>query len=169
MLRAGSPPIRTMPPRFLLPHLPSRRLLSFSIVVVLTFAACWAQAQEQARPRIGLVLAGGGAKGVAHIGVLKVLDELNVPVDYVVGTSMGSILAGAYASGLTGAELERRVRAAERVCAPVEHPADRHPAAPRRRGEIRCAAGGTGGGPPRRLGFPDARRVFECVDQGGPR
>jgi NTE family protein len=102
-----------MPPRFLLPHRPSRRLLSFSVVVVLTFAACWAHAQEQARPRIGLVLAGGGAKGVAHVGVLKVLDELNVPVDYVVGTSMGSIVAGAYASGLTGAELERRVRAAD--------------------------------------------------------
>jgi NTE family protein len=66
-----------------------------------------------ARPRIGLVLAGGGAKGVAHVGVLKVLDELNVPVDFVVGTSMGAIVAGAYATGLTGAEMERRLRVAD--------------------------------------------------------
>ncbi|MGL6108860.1 MAG: patatin-like phospholipase family protein [Rubrivivax sp.] len=52
-----------------------------------------------ARPRIGLVLSGGGARGAAHIGVLKVLEELRVPVDVIAGTSMGSIVGGAYASG----------------------------------------------------------------------
>ncbi|HUJ19242.1 MAG TPA: patatin-like phospholipase family protein [Nitrospirota bacterium] len=51
------------------------------------------------RPRIGLVLSGGGARGAAHIGVLKVLEELRVPVDYIAGTSMGSIVGGSYASG----------------------------------------------------------------------
>jgi NTE family protein len=102
-----------MPRRFLRSRLPGCRLLSLSAALVLILTACWAHAQQQARPRIGLVLAGGGAKGVAHIGVLKVLDEMNVPVHYVVGTSMGSIVAGGYAVGLTGAELERRVRASD--------------------------------------------------------
>jgi NTE family protein len=62
-----------------------------------------------ARPRIGLVLAGGGAKGSAHIGVLKVLEELRIPIHAVSGTSMGSLVGGAFASGLTPEELERRV------------------------------------------------------------
>ncbi len=53
------------------------------------------------RPRIGLVLSGGGARGAAHIGVLKVLEELRVPIDLIAGTSMGSIVGGAYASGQT--------------------------------------------------------------------
>jgi NTE family protein len=51
------------------------------------------------RPRIGLVLSGGGARGAAHIGVLKVLEEMRVPVDFIAGTSMGSIVGGSYASG----------------------------------------------------------------------
>jgi len=60
------------------------------------------RAEEQPkRLRIGLVLSGGGARGAAHIGVLKVLDEMRVPVDYIVGTSMGSIVGGSYASGNT--------------------------------------------------------------------
>lgn len=58
------------------------------------------------RPRIGLVLSGGGARGLAHIGVLKVLEELRVPVDLVVGTSMGAVVGGAYASGRSTAELQ---------------------------------------------------------------
>ncbi len=53
------------------------------------------------RPRIGLVLSGGGARGAAHIGVLKVLEEMRIPVDYITGTSMGSIVGGSYASGNT--------------------------------------------------------------------
>ncbi len=58
------------------------------------------------RPRIGLVLAGGGAKGGAHIGVLKVLEQLKVPVDCIAGTSMGALVGGGYASGIPAAELE---------------------------------------------------------------
>ena len=57
------------------------------------------------RPRIGLVLSGGGARGAAHIGVLEVLEELRVPVDVVSGTSMGSIVGGLYAAGLSPEEL----------------------------------------------------------------
>ena len=61
------------------------------------------------RPRVGLVLGGGGAMGAAHIGVIKVLEELHVPVDCIAGTSMGALIGGAYASGMRGDELERFV------------------------------------------------------------
>jgi NTE family protein len=59
------------------------------------------------RPRIGLALSGGGARGAAHIGVLKVLDELRVPVDCIAGTSMGAVIGGSFASGTTPAEMEK--------------------------------------------------------------
>jgi NTE family protein len=62
---------------------------------------------EAKRPRIALVLSGGGARGLAHIGVLRVLKELHVPVDMVVGTSMGAVVGGAYAAGRTVEELDR--------------------------------------------------------------
>ena len=61
---------------------------------------------SQARPRIGLVLGGGGARGAAHIGVLRELERLRVPVDAIAGTSMGAIIGGLYAAGLTPQELE---------------------------------------------------------------
>ncbi len=59
------------------------------------------------RPKLALVLSGGGARGAAHIGVLKVLEELHVPVDLVTGTSMGSIIGGLYATGWTPQEMEK--------------------------------------------------------------
>ena len=59
-----------------------------------------------ARPRVGLVLAGGGAKGGAHVGVIKVLEELRVPVDCIAGTSMGALVGGGYAAGLPPTEME---------------------------------------------------------------
>ncbi len=58
------------------------------------------------RPRIGLALSGGGARGAAHIGVIRELERLRIPIDYVAGTSMGAIVGGLYASGLTTDELE---------------------------------------------------------------
>lgn len=61
------------------------------------------------RPKIGLVLSGGGAKGMAHIGALKVLEEAGIKPDYITGTSMGSIVAGLYAIGYTPAEIEEIV------------------------------------------------------------
>ena len=62
---------------------------------------------EPGRPRIGLVLSGGGARGAAHIGVLKVLEENRVPVDAIAGTSMGAVVGGLYASGLNAEDIER--------------------------------------------------------------
>lgn len=60
-------------------------------------------------PRIGLSLSGGGAKGFAHIGTLKILDSLGIKVDYISGTSMGAIVGGLYASGYSGKEIEKIV------------------------------------------------------------
>ena len=62
------------------------------------------------KPRVALVLSGGGARGLAHIGVLRALRELHVPVDIVVGTSMGSVIGGAYAAGRSVEELESIAR-----------------------------------------------------------
>jgi NTE family protein len=62
------------------------------------------------RPKVGVVLSGGGAKGMAHIGALKVLEKAGVPVDYVVGTSMGSIIGGLYAIGYTAQQMDSLVR-----------------------------------------------------------
>ena len=56
-------------------------------------------------PRTGLVLSGGGARGLAHVGVLRVLEEMRIPVDVIAGTSMGAIVGGLYASGMTAAAL----------------------------------------------------------------
>jgi len=70
-------------------------------------------AGSKATPRIGLVLSGGGARGLAHVGVLKVLEDLRVPVHCVTGTSMGAIVGGAYAAGGTAEGLEGFVRNAD--------------------------------------------------------
>lgn len=64
-------------------------------------------AEYPARPRVGLVLSGGGARGAAHIGVLKALDRLHIPVDAIAGTSMGAVVGGLYASGMTGEQIEK--------------------------------------------------------------
>jgi NTE family protein len=61
---------------------------------------------QNKRPKVGLVLSGGGAKGLAHIGVLKVIDSLGIKVDYIAGTSMGAIVGGLYASGYNANQLE---------------------------------------------------------------
>jgi NTE family protein len=82
-----------------------RKLLAVLLLVVGTLA----HAAE--RPRIALVLSGGGARGLAHVGVLKVLEEMRVPVDAIAGTSMGAIVGGLYASGMDAATLQREVLA----------------------------------------------------------
>src|SRR5262245_10213684 len=74
-------------------------------------AAQEAPANATPRPSVALVLAGGGAKGAAHIGVLRVLDELHVPVDCVVGTSMGALVGATFATGMRPEEIESRVLA----------------------------------------------------------
>jgi NTE family protein len=93
-----------------------RARLSLAAALALLGPLCGAAAQDAraaatSRPRIGLVLAGGGAKGAAHIGVLRILDELRVPVDCVVGTSMGALVGAAFATGMRPAEIERQVLA----------------------------------------------------------
>jgi NTE family protein len=66
-------------------------------------------AQAADRPRVGLVLGGGGARGAAHIGVLEVLERLRVPVDCVAGTSMGALIAGAWAAGIAPAQMRQEM------------------------------------------------------------
>jgi NTE family protein len=68
---------------------------------------------DTVRPKIGLVLGGGGARGAAHIGVLEVLEEMKIPVDCIAGTSMGALIAGAYASGLTPAMMRKAMADAD--------------------------------------------------------
>jgi len=65
--------------------------------------------QGSARPRIGLVLGGGGAKGAAHVGVITLLEDMRIPVDCVIGTSMGALVGGTYAAGMTAAEVEQAI------------------------------------------------------------
>jgi NTE family protein len=87
-------------------------------VCALLLGSAWtASAQEPApspsppkRPRVGLALGGGGARGMAHIGVIRALEELHIPIDYVVGTSMGSIVGGLYACGFTPDEMEALIK-----------------------------------------------------------
>ena len=73
----------------------------------LLFLAFVTIVSAQDRPKIALVLSGGGARGGAHVGVLKVLEENNIPIDMIVGTSMGSFVGGLYASGKTPQEIEK--------------------------------------------------------------
>lgn len=101
------------------PSLALRRRLARRLaptLALLTLAACAAQAApppEPARPRIGLALSGGGARGFAHVGVLRVLESLHVPVDCIAGTSAGAAVGAAYAMGLTPDEIEQRLRSAD--------------------------------------------------------
>jgi len=71
----------------------------------------WAAAAE--RPRVGLVLSGGGARGAAHVGVLKVLEAERIPIDAIAGTSMGAVVGGLYASGLSANEIATLVESTE--------------------------------------------------------
>lgn len=76
--------------------------------LLLTLQICLGQdkASIEKKPKIGLVLSGGGAKGLAHIGVLKVIDSLGIKIDYIGGTSMGAIIGGLYASGYSAKQLD---------------------------------------------------------------
>lgn len=76
------------------------------LLCLLFFGTITAQEDNEDRPKIGVVLSGGGAKGLAHIGVLKVLEEAGIKVDYIGGTSMGAIVGGLYAAGHSAQELD---------------------------------------------------------------
>lgn len=81
-----------------------RRLLLCLLLSLTSLALC---AAEAARPKVGLVLSGGAARGLAHIGVLKALEEQGVKIDAIAGTSMGAVIGGLYASGYKIDELEK--------------------------------------------------------------
>jgi len=85
---------------------PARAAAGFALALA-TGIALAQGAPGISHPRIGLALSGGGARGAAHVGVLKVLDELRVPVDCVAGTSMGSVVGGSFAAGTTPGEMEQ--------------------------------------------------------------
>jgi NTE family protein len=100
--------------------MPPRRLFALllalsALLASLAGGAAPAQpaAPAAARPRIGLVLGGGGARGSAHIGVLEVLERLRVPVDCIAGTSMGALVAGAWASGVSPEQMRVRLAAVD--------------------------------------------------------
>ena len=86
----------------------SRRECCWTVALscfLLAAATGFAQESGQERPKIGVALGGGGAKGGAHVGVLKVFEELNIPIDYIAGTSIGGIVGGLYATGMSADEL----------------------------------------------------------------
>jgi NTE family protein len=98
-----------------LTHFLRSRLLISVIAALLPITALSTENRESSstRPKIGLVLSGGGARGVAHVGVLKALEELRIPVDYIAGTSMGAVVGGLYASGLPPEQLDDWFRHAD--------------------------------------------------------
>src|SRR5262245_5736485 len=83
------------------------RLLCLLALLGATNVAVAAADEVIARPKIGLALSGGGARGAAHVGVLRVLEEEHVPVDYIAGTSMGAVIGGLYAAGVSVEGLEQ--------------------------------------------------------------
>lgn len=103
-------------------------ILAALLLVCLTAPAPHVHAQTPApqdgrrRLRIGLVLSGGGARGAAHIGVLKMLDQLHVPVDAIAGTSMGAVVGGLYASGMSGQQIEQAMASVDWQVAFRDHP-----------------------------------------------
>lgn len=105
---------------------------ALAAILLLSQAVAWGQstdpvARESAdRPKIGLVLGGGGARGAAHIGVLKELERHRIPIDAIAGTSMGAIVGGLYASGMTPDELEELVSTLDWADALTDMPARKH-------------------------------------------
>jgi len=92
---------------------PGRLLLQALVILALLPVAAAAElpapgsSSDKQRPRVGLVLGGGGARGAAHIGVLKELERQRIPIDVIAGTSMGAVVGGLYASGMSVSELEQ--------------------------------------------------------------
>ncbi len=88
-------------------------LAAAAAAVTASAATTATAANPQVRPRICLVLSGGGARGMAHIGVLKILEQMKIPIDCIAGTSMGAVVGGLYASGMTAAEIESTIRSVD--------------------------------------------------------
>ena len=81
-----------------------RRILAAAAAAAMAIAYTPAQASPDSQS-VGLVLSGGGSKGIAHIGVIQALEENDIPIDYITGTSMGAIVGGLYAAGYTPDEM----------------------------------------------------------------
>lgn len=103
---------------------PMRELLLMLAVVWALSAAgpLVAADQEPDRPKIGLALSGGGARGGAHIGVLRALEELQVPIDYIAGTSMGAVVGAYYAAGYSPDQIEQAISETDWANAFSDHP-----------------------------------------------
>src|SRR5690554_8050408 len=82
--------------------------MKYTLIILSMFftSIAFSQNTVQEDVKIGLVLSGGGAKGLAHIGVLKLVDSLEIKIDYVAGTSMGAIIGSLYASGYSGYQID---------------------------------------------------------------
>ena len=83
-------------------------------------------AGDRDRPKIGLALSGGGARGGAHVGVLEALEEMKIPIDYIAGTSMGSIVGGFYAAGYSADEIRQLMMEVDWEAAFTDRPARRN-------------------------------------------
>ncbi len=101
---------------------PGRRRWLSGTLLCLLVTQVFANDAVQDRPRVGLVLGGGGARGAAHIGVLKELERQRIPVDAIAGTSMGAIVGGLYATGMSATELEALVSSLDWAAALTDQP-----------------------------------------------
>ena len=90
-----------------------RLRLAMTLTVILMFfpssLPCFAENKPVIRPKIGLALGGGGARGAAHIGILRAFEKENIPIDYLVGTSAGALIAALYSGGISPDEIEKYV------------------------------------------------------------
>src|SRR3954464_2908853 len=84
--------------------------IRYLLTIILMMVAFGAQSQTGPRPKIGVTLSGGGAKGLAHIGILKAIDSAGLKIDYITGTSMGSIIGSLYAIGYPADSIEKMSR-----------------------------------------------------------
>lgn len=89
------------------------RLTCILLFILFTRTVTVSQTTTVTSGKIGLCLSGGGAKGLAHVGLLKLIDSLGIKIDYVTGTSMGSIIGGLYASGWTGLQIDSIIKSAD--------------------------------------------------------
>src|SRR5574344_2717308 len=84
----------------------NNHIFKYILIVFILFLS----ANLFARQKVAVVLSGGGAKGFAHVGALKAIEEAGIPIDYIIGTSMGSIIGGLYAIGYTTDQLDSIIR-----------------------------------------------------------
>ena len=88
-------------------YLTRNRIVMKRVLLFLSFLLCTFVLQAQ---KVGLVLSGGGAKGMTHIGIIRALEENNIPIDYITGTSMGAIIGSLYAMGYSPDDMEALLR-----------------------------------------------------------